>query len=97
MELNTLWKWTLDRRRFSTQGLLLSRDLHNPEKLVRPQFDSPKKKTTHPNLFQLTRSLWTSKLLLTLISSLFFVLTSSVCSWSSSSPIIVVAFLVRPL
>lgn len=44
MELNTLWKWTLDRRGFSTQRLLLSRDLHNPEKLVRPQFDSPKKK-----------------------------------------------------
>ena len=57
----------------------------------------PKKEKKHvPNLYQLTRSLWTSKLLLTLISSLFFVLTSSVCSWSSSSPIIVVAFLERP-
>ncbi len=44
MELTTLWKLTLDRRRFSTQGLLLSRDLHNPERLVRPQFDSPQKK-----------------------------------------------------
>lgn len=92
-----LLEWTLDRRGFSTQGLFLSRDLRNPEKLVRSQLTPPKEeKETQSNLYQLTRSLWTSKLLLTLISSLFLVLTSSVCSWSSSSPIIVVAFLERP-
>lgn len=44
MEFITLWKWPLDRRGFPTQRLLLSRDLHNPEKLVRPQFDYPKEK-----------------------------------------------------
>lgn len=40
----TLLERSFDRRGLSTQGLLLSRDLRNAEKIVRSQFDSPQRR-----------------------------------------------------